>query len=142
MNMKYVFDLLDRAIRHVNCGEGSRAQEKIETAIVELKKIPRYETPKQYKERTGRKVKENDAVYHRHAMKNWYHRTMQTHPYYWGPWFVKSYGAASEYEFEEGHSQLVVATEAGCPPDNWTPEEDAGCPPNKWLPEDEVRELS
>jgi hypothetical protein len=119
--------------------------EKMDRCVKALSKLqapPRYETPEQYKKRTGRKVKENDAVYHRHAMKNWYHRTMQTHPYFWGPWFVKSYGAASEYEFKEGHAQLVVATEAGCPLDNWTPEEDAGCPPNKWLPEDEVSELS
>jgi hypothetical protein len=90
-------------------------------AIAKLQSPPRYETPEQYKKRTGKEWPRNWAVYY----STKYDST--------DDWEVSTYSdileiikhSADDYVCED----IIVATELGRPPDGWTPE-------------DEVRELS
>lgn len=95
--------------------------EKMDRCVKALSKLqapPRYETPEQYKERTGNKWRDWDAVYAR---------------YVWNfpRWRAMSYSEAKEGRYYERScpfdiTHIVVAMSA------------AGCPPWEWVPEEEV----
>jgi hypothetical protein len=75
---------------------------------------PRWETPEQWEQRTGEPWHGNWAVYVRLIEEN-----------YRGPdsveWAVNTYKNVRKWHDD---SQIVCATEAGPPPNNWRPEEE------------------
>jgi hypothetical protein len=94
------------------------AIKSIEKAIAELKNKPRWETPEQYKKRTGANLPDDTPVWSRY------------HGHYIEPWSLGTYGETEElieYWKERGHDNkydIVIATDAGLPPDDWKPEEE------------------
>jgi hypothetical protein len=89
----------------------SEACQDIERAIAELKAPPRWETTEQHRKRTGRDWPENALVYYRYAGA--------------GEAYVDSEWGYVTYKRIRGfvRHQIVCATEAGRPPDDWKPEE-------------------
>jgi hypothetical protein len=93
--------------------QAEKTVKEIDAAIAELK-APRWETPEQWKKRTGKPWPDNWAVYtlykDEYSSQRW--------------WFCQSYNFAKTAKIM-GHSVLAIvcATEAGPPPDDWRPEE-------------------
>jgi hypothetical protein len=88
--------------------------DKISSAISmlgELSEPPRWETPEQHRERTGRDWPENWAVYV--LVRNKY---VQGRDYSW-----RAYNYYDTRPFR-GRNPIVCATEAGKPPNSWRPE--------------------
>jgi hypothetical protein len=84
-------------------------------ADLEDLKAPRWETPEQWKQRTGKKCDDLTPVWSRHVYNDdW-------------SWGLGTYGEANEEckIFEESgyKCDMVIATVAGPPPDGWKPEE-------------------
>ena len=77
--------------------------------------MPNYITPEQWEKRTGRARPDDGAVYCRGDNKNGI----------WRKWIVLNYKDAKEgarIALDRGrNSQIVCATEAGPPPDGWSP---------------------
>jgi hypothetical protein len=74
----------------------------------------RWETPEQYKARTGKAWPDNWAVY-------WRMRDNENSKWY--KWFPMPLEMAEMAIVKTiGEHQLVIATEAGIPPDDWKPE--------------------
>jgi hypothetical protein len=103
----------------------------IQETIALLKAPPRWETPEQWEKRTGSVWPDNAAVYYRvlHVWK----KEKKTE---WGNWDVLEYEfskrlAQQRYDVlsnEPGYKnkklvQIVCATEAGPPSNDWNPEE-------------------
>jgi hypothetical protein len=79
----------------------------------EAENRPRWETPKQYKARTGKAWPEDWAVYTLYKTELIYKK--------W--WFCESYHCAKTTMLSGDRVLAIVcATEAGCPPDDWMPE--------------------
>jgi hypothetical protein len=130
--MKEVIDLLENADIFLTDINGDVAEitprnfvkaaaVSIRKAISKLQAPPRYETPEQYKKRTGKEWPRNWAVY--------CGKKYETEDYRIYEWDVHSYSDILEI-IKHTHSYevcdvIIVATELGCPPDGWTPEEDA-----------------
>lgn len=78
----------------------------LETIDLFLAKSPTYETPEQYKERTGKEWPDRNAVYALHGEDG------------------KKYYCPSSYMLaKRGKRKIIIcATEAGCPPDDYLPE--------------------
>jgi hypothetical protein len=75
---------------------------------------PRWETPEQWEKRTGEKWKDDGAVY-------WRMRDGEKEK--WPFWFPMPLEMAELALAKTiGEHQIVIATEAGPPPDNWSPE--------------------
>jgi hypothetical protein len=117
--MKEVIDLLEKAILDMRSNALLEAEEKISATIAKLQ-TPRYETPGQYKERTGKEWPDDWAVYIKV-------------PTDMPIWQVRSFIDAqsgyitdllSAYEI----TNIICATEAGAPPDDWKPEEEVNVP--------------
>jgi hypothetical protein len=117
--MKKVIELLEEAKNellridawYMNSADGSSLKNGrglVKKAIELLKAAPRWETPEQYKERTGGDWPDEAAVYI-------YGRR------YWLDWSVCRYVTA---KFKKV-SLCVCATEAGIPPADWKPEENS-----------------
>ncbi|MDR2094304.1 MAG: hypothetical protein LBP76_02150, partial [Treponema sp.] len=90
--------------------------ESVEKAIAELKSPPRWETPEQWKERTGAELPDDFPVWERCVSR--YDRE---------PWSLATYDEAKDNidvhkEYEHSRIEIICATEAGCPPDDWAPE--------------------
>jgi hypothetical protein len=100
-----------------NCGLVKVPIDCIRNALSKLQVPPRYETPEQYKKRTGKEWPRNWAVYY--STK------------YGGidDWEVSTYSDILEIIKHSGDDyvceDIIVATELGRPPDGWTPEDDA-----------------
>jgi hypothetical protein len=93
---------------------------EIKIAIKELQ-APRWETPEQYGKRTGKPWPDNWAVYER---KNIFIGGEKD-----GEWRTNSLsGARGDFWVKEVEPDIVIdivcATEAGPPPDDWKPEEE------------------
>jgi hypothetical protein len=86
----------------------------INEAIAELKAPPRWETPEQWEKRTGEKWPDNGAVYYKCR-----YDFAET----WSDWKIKSLGDAIWESGGYTNYQIVCATEAGLPPNNWWPGE-------------------
>jgi hypothetical protein len=71
-----------------------------------LEYVPVFITPEQYKERTGKELDDFRVVYVKEGRKSW---PIDTYGSY------KNYGTSKD--------TVIVATEAGPPPENWDPEE-------------------
>jgi hypothetical protein len=112
--MKKVIELLETAKELALYGSRSTTVSCIEEAIAELKALPRWETPEQREKRTGEAWPENWAVY---AL---YENNDGTSQWFWG-------GYKKEMDRFMRHNKnplnIVCATEAGPPPDDWRPEE-------------------
>jgi hypothetical protein len=116
--MKKAIDLLEQALEllsHILMEAGLNQRRDVAAciakAIAELE-TSRWETPEQYEARTGKKWPDNAAVYYR----------VRHMPAIWSVWVVSRYADARKCR---GKPQMVVATEAGPPPDGWKPEEEA-----------------
>jgi hypothetical protein len=126
--MKKAIELLDRAWHSLEIPQSradkysrgyiSEAMTLINEAIDSLQ-ASRWETPEQYEKRTGKKYPDKGPVWFRHTCKN-YRRERDFIA--WGLQLYKD--ARDEYDFHPpNYKQIVIATEAGPPPDNWSPEE-------------------
>jgi plasmid stabilization system protein ParE len=112
--MKKVIELLEEALSDLDSVYADYrfdqrpkrdCKREIEQAIELLQAPPRWETPEQYKERTGEDWPNEAAVYI-------YGKC------YWLDWSVCRYITAKNH-----HASLCVcATEAGLPPADWKPE--------------------
>jgi hypothetical protein len=71
--------------------------------------IPEFETLERYRQRTGQPWPENGAVYAREMVRD----TGR-----WTRWWVTT----TKNENRFWRTQIVIATEAGMPPDDWRPE--------------------
>ncbi|ULQ59226.1 hypothetical protein K7I13_12085 [Brucepastera parasyntrophica] len=67
--------------------------------------LSEYETPEQYKERTGKTWADNAAVYWRKSKAD--------------TWDCGTYFRAKMDQREYPLADIIIATEAGCPPDDW-----------------------
>jgi hypothetical protein len=95
----------------------SDACDFLRVAITELKNRPRWETPEQYEKRTGEKWPDEAPVWERYVSPNSK-----------GLWELEIYNEAKdtvEERREHGYTwtEIVLATKAGIPPDDWKPEE-------------------
>lgn len=126
--MKEVIDLLERAkcsLMNISCGLSASTNSDIadetiaciRNAIAKLQAPPRYETPEQYKKRTGKEWPRNWAVYYSTKYGSI------------DDWEVSTYSDILEIIKHSGDDyvceDIIVATELGRPPDGWTPEDDA-----------------
>jgi hypothetical protein len=100
---------LEQRMTKAEARELNRAIDQISEVITKLKAPPRWETPEQWNERTGEDWPDDWAVYSRAE------HTDGT----WSPWQVSDYAYAKCTMYK---TQIVCATEAGKPPENWKPE--------------------
>jgi hypothetical protein len=106
-----VIELLEQAKAFAACGLGSAVVSCIEEALCEyrrLQDVPAYETVKQWEKRTGRKYPETAPIY---ALDEKVPDTVK--PYY----FLTTLKIV-----DKDRRILIVATEAGPPPEDWRPE--------------------
>jgi hypothetical protein len=112
--MKKTIEKLEEAKALAIAGMGLSAFCYIGEAIALLKAPPRFETPEKWEQRTGEKLNELTPVWVRHV----YHDD-------WC-WHLGTYEEEKEnnkYFEESGYKcDMVIATEAGPPPDGWKPE--------------------
>jgi hypothetical protein len=115
--MKQVIELLEEALDimlHVTGLPEHYGEIKyVRQAIAELK-FPRWYTPEQWEERTGKAWPDDWAVYWRGIDFSSRH----------DDWKVASYGMAKVHSVTYLSVECVCATEAGPPPDDWKPEEE------------------
>jgi hypothetical protein len=112
--MKKAIELIKHVIKVLRLSHSHTHQiciEILELAVDALEH-PCWETPEQYEKRTGEPWPDKWAVYRR---KN-YPNTG------WTSWEVLSYGWA---RFCVWQYQIICATEAGPPPDDWEPDPEA-----------------
>jgi hypothetical protein len=83
----------------------------IKEAIAELKAPPRWETPEQWEKRTGKAWPDDWATYVRLIFAK----------HGWDPY---RYITAKSFQLSHPGTIVVIATEAGPPPDGWQPEEE------------------
>jgi hypothetical protein len=95
-------NLFTEAISYLN-----EAISYLNEAIAELKTPPRWETPERWKERTGKEWPNNAAVSYSTSDHGWY---------------ADTYSLARILSMTSS-VQIICATEAGPPPDDWKPEE-------------------
>lgn len=125
--MKEVIDLLKRAecslgnisgrqSASINRDIANWAIAYVRAALEILQAPPHYETPEQYKKRTGKEWRDNWAVYY----STKYGGT--------DDWEVSTYSDILEIIKHSGDDyvceDIIVATELGCPPDGWKPEDE------------------
>jgi hypothetical protein len=101
--MKRVIEILELAKKLAAIDNSRAAISCIREAIAELEGRPKWETPEQYRERTGEEWPDDWAVYV---------------PAVEGGYVPEIYSLA---QFA-GAEIIVCATEAGPPPDDWRPE--------------------
>jgi hypothetical protein len=89
----------------------------IKDALNEIKKTPQWETPEQYKARTGKAWAEDWAVYFRICTDKFGGFTVYTYKD-----ALRLYDMAVAHTGITPEYQIVCATEAGPPPDDWRPE--------------------
>jgi hypothetical protein len=94
-------------------------------AIVMIKNLPSWETPEQYRDRTGQDWPENALVYYRYAGARETYEGIY-YDEFDGEWGYAAYkricGFAREAEkHKNGRYQIICVGEAGCPPKNWRP---------------------
>jgi hypothetical protein len=82
-----------------------------EAQRLHLIEVPDHETPEQYQKRTGEPWPDNGAVYARACVSSAGH---------WCKWGVTAFWKAEWTMYE---TQIICATEAGPPPDDWRPME-------------------
>jgi hypothetical protein len=92
---------------------------RIGHALVILKDTPRWETPERWKERTGEEWPDNWAVYFRRPKTK---RREYAPELGYIRWVIGSWGTVRRID-DICHFQIICATEAGCPPNDWKPEE-------------------
>jgi hypothetical protein len=89
------------------------ATDYINEALVELKALDRWYTPEQWEKRTGAAWPDKWSVYVRYRGTN---GTFCT-------WLSTLYSLAKYEPLYKTEKQIVCATEAGPPPNDWWPEE-------------------
>jgi hypothetical protein len=109
---KYVFSISVHGDARKNVEFRDMANRLIQEAIV-LLKAPRFETPEQYRKRTGEPWPDDWAVYCRYRCNGY---SLQ------GKWHGETYSQIKNEEYGLDQKQIVIATEAGPPPDDWRPE--------------------
>jgi hypothetical protein len=123
--MKKVIELLESARESirlaVSCGLLSRfpATDYINEALAELKAVPRWHTPKQWKQRTGEPWPENAAVRILNPDGEW--ELME----YWRAKQLEQDLARLDKDFGDEPEDLLIVCdrgEAGPPPKDWRPE--------------------
>jgi hypothetical protein len=115
----------------VEFSDGSSIRKHLELALgaiesVKKMEVPRWETPEQWKQRTGKPWPENGAVYYRLIVKYIDGRDAP------GPWLVGFHSylvsldmALMRHQKKDGcRYQQVCTTGAGQPPDDWIPDEE------------------
>jgi len=75
--------------------------------------IPDYESPAQYKERTGKPHPDNGLVFYRHVFDGEV-----------GKWETGAYLHTVVYSATEGVDDIVIADPPVPPPEDWRPEEE------------------
>jgi hypothetical protein len=122
-----VVDVLAEARAFIEKGYADDGIDKIGAAISILDELsvppPSWETPEQYRERTGEDWPENALVYYRYAGAS--------ETYIDGEWGYAAYkrirGFATKAEqHKSGRYQIVCANEAGPPPVDYEPEKTDG----------------
>jgi hypothetical protein len=108
----------------INCSLGV-AVSCIEEALAELKSSPRWETPEQYEKRTGEAWPWGNAVYLRRNIFIGGHKD--------GKWRASTYSEArGEFWMKKIEPNCIIdiicATEAGPPPQDWRPEDGEEAP--------------
>jgi hypothetical protein len=118
--MKSVIDILKKAIRFAVIDYSYAAISCIKKAIDELEARPKWETPEQYRERTGKAWPDKGPVWFRHTCGNYQGKGKPD----FIAWWLKEYkDARDDYDFYlPNYKQIVCATEAGMPPKDWRPE--------------------
>jgi hypothetical protein len=123
--VKKVIELLEEALYQVSRSDSGyegtrlgRALDAIDEAIAALKAPPRWETPERRKERTGEEWPEGAAIYYRTR-----YRPTTYEDERWTIWRVAKHNSRKRIAVS-GQVQIICATEAGCPPDDWKPEEE------------------
>jgi len=80
----------------------------------EMEPLPDYETPAQYKERTGKPYPDDGLVFYRHVFD-----CVGS-----GDWFTDTYAHAVGWCIDEGIDEIVVADPPFPLPRGWRPEHD------------------
>jgi hypothetical protein len=121
--MKKAIELLEKARAEIK-EESARSfvvglklgkiAEYVYEALAELKAQPRWETPEQWEKRTGEKWLDSWAVYALYENKD------GTSQWFWGG-YKKELDRATRHN--KNPLNIVCATEAGPPPDDWRLEE-------------------
>jgi hypothetical protein len=115
--MKKIIEMLEKADGKIgtvvvhDSGSAKRRKEAetlVRQAVAKLEGRPKWETPEQYKKRTGKAWPDSGAVY-TICVKN--------HQEFWYP---KSLGLVKKVGVPL--KNVIIATEAGPPPDDWRPE--------------------
>jgi hypothetical protein len=104
-------DIKDLADDRCFVCDWSRQLDFIDQALALLKSPPRWETPEQWEERTGEPWTDDWAVYYRNPVD--------------GKWYVMSFADAKDRIGGRVwilNLNVVCATEAGPPPDDWRSE--------------------
>ena len=78
-----------------------------------MSRVPDYETPEEYKERTGKPFPDNGLVWFRE--REWYFSNGS-----WTSWIGKEFGQVMGIVSDE--EQMVIADPPVPPPDDWRPE--------------------
>jgi hypothetical protein len=117
--MKEIIELLEQALDRISCVGGAdrkeqklaREGERFINEAVDLLITPRWETPEQYEKRTGKPWPDKWAVYYRCSRAD--------------DWVVSSFEAAKRDIVMSliPSADIICATEAGMPPNDWKPEE-------------------
>jgi hypothetical protein len=93
------------------------AQNHINAALVELKSAPRWETTEQWERRTGEPWPDDWAVYVQIT------RGDNGYVYKWKPSTLREALINKSSPIWENHQiEIICATEAGPPPEDWRPE--------------------
>jgi hypothetical protein len=121
--MKKVIELLERAegaIMLATAGKPDSSDLELCTDAINyindamaLLQSPRWETPEQREKRTGEPWPDDWVVYCRYRCNGY---SLQ------GKWHGETYSRIKNEEYGLDQKQIVCATEAGPPPDNWRPE--------------------
>jgi hypothetical protein len=104
--MNELLKIREKDIRILEFSRITNCRTFIGIALERLQAAPRWETPEQYKERTGKDWPDEAAVYY----------------YYTG--FGNNWGVCRYITAKEYNDLCVCATEAGPPPADWKPEGD------------------
>jgi hypothetical protein len=112
--IKKVIELLETVKEIARHGSSAAICFGIDDAMAELKAPPRWETPEQWKRRTGKAWPDNWAVY---ALYEYNDGERQ--------WYCEDYGYAQHKEHRRRTNPVAIicATKAEPPPDDWKPEE-------------------
>jgi hypothetical protein len=113
-NLRAVSGILDNLVDGCEDDETSIMAKGMVMEAIEILQSPRWYSPEQWEKRTGKPWPDYWAVYYRTRYRpSIYDSEM------WTMWCVSKYKTAKK----KTAAQIVCATEAGPPPEDWEPEE-------------------